>query len=143
MVVIVVMGVVAADAFSTGGTWFAGAAATYRGLLVVQYWRARRIPVAKALATFWLRSWAVSTALWLTAVFIDGEARYALCAAALLVELATPFFGARHTRARRRVGLLRARRVARGALPWTTGTSPQPPSGPFLHRHGGPFLLRH
>ena len=35
------------------------------------------------------------------------------------------------------------RRVARGALPLTTGTSPQPPSGPFLHRHGGPFLLRH
>ena len=42
-----------------------------------------------------------------------------------------------------RVRLLRARRVARGALPWTTGTSPQPPSGPFLHRRGGPFLLRH
>ena len=33
--------------------------------------------------------------------------------------------------------------AARRALPWTTGTSPQPPSGPFLHRHGGPFLLRH
>ena len=46
-------------------------------------------------------------------------------------------------RARRRVSLLRARRVARGALPWTTGTSPQPPSGPFLHRRSGPFLLRH
>ena len=39
-----------------------------------------------------------------------------------------------------RVSLLRARRVARGALPWTTGTSPQPPSGPFLHRRGGPFF---
>ncbi len=33
--------------------------------------------------------------------------------------------------------------AARGeALPWTTGTSPQPPGGPFLRRHGGPFLLR-
>ena len=35
------------------------------------------------------------------------------------------------SRARRRVSLLRARRVARGALPWTTGTSSQPPVAPF------------
>ena len=41
-----------------------------------------------------------------------------------------------------RVSLLRARRVARGILPWSTGTSPQPPSGLFLLRQGGPFLLR-
>ena len=44
-------------------------------------------------------------------------------------------------RAPPRVSLLRARRIARGALPWTTGTSLPQPSGPY--RHGGPFLLRH
>jgi low temperature requirement protein LtrA len=99
MVIIVVMGVVAADAFDETGAWFAGAAAAYRGLLAVENWRARQIPVAKALATFWMRSWLISAALWLAAVFVEDEARYALCALALLVEMAVPFFGTRHTRA--------------------------------------------
>ena len=31
---------------------------------------------------------------------------------------------------------------AHRSLPWTTGTSSQPPSGPFLRRRGGPFLRR-
>ena len=43
--------------------------------------------MAKALATFWMRSWLISAALWLPAVFVDGEVRYALCALALLVEI--------------------------------------------------------
>ncbi len=43
-------------------------------------------------------------------------------------------------RGRRRVSLLRARRVARGALPWTSGTSSSPSqTGTLLRRHMAGF----
>ena len=42
----------------------------------------------------------------------------------------------------RRVSLLRARRVARGALPWTAGTSSQPPVAPLYTAAVCPSLLR-
>jgi len=78
----------------------AGFAAAYSGLrvmLVLQYWRARRVPHASEFVHATATGLLTAAGLWLASSLVPPPLRYVLWAAALAVDLSTPLLTARHT----------------------------------------------
>ncbi len=75
---------------------FGAAYAVMRGVLVVQYLRARRIPSTRALTTWYAAGFGVAAALWLVAALVPAPWRFGLWAAALTIDFATPWAAGHH-----------------------------------------------
>lgn len=85
----------ALDSRSSAG--FAAAYAVVRLVLVGQYWRARRIPGARALTTRYLSGHGVAAVTWLTSAVTPVPARFVLWGLALLIDLGTPWIAVGHS----------------------------------------------
>ena len=85
----------ALDSRSSAG--FAAAYAAVRFILVAQYFRARRVPGARALATHYCVGHGVAAILWLASALVDAPLRYWIWAVACVVDLGTPWTAVRHT----------------------------------------------
>jgi low temperature requirement protein LtrA len=71
--------------------WLVLAYVAARLPLLAMYWRARRsIPTARPVADHFLRFFGVSAGLWLVSIAVPTPARFAVWAAALVVEFAAP-----------------------------------------------------
>jgi low temperature requirement protein LtrA len=91
-----VMIVVLASALTTGEanstTAFAVAYAASRGLLLVMYWRAfRHVEETRPLVRGYLIGFGAAALIWTASALVPDNARYALWALALVVDLATPW----------------------------------------------------
>lgn len=76
---------------------FGAAYAVMRIVLVAQYIRARRLDGARSLATIYATGFGFAAMLWVAAAFFDTPARFYVWTAALLIDLATPWFAVEHT----------------------------------------------
>jgi len=76
---------------------FAAAYAVLRAVLVVQYLRARRLLETRRLTTLYAAGFGVSAFLWAVAAIFPTPVRFWLWAAALLIDLGTPWLTVRHT----------------------------------------------
>jgi low temperature requirement protein LtrA len=85
----------ALDSRSSAG--FAAAYAALRAVLVFQYYRARHLKPARALTTRYLAGHGAAAAVWLLSAFIPAPARYWIWAAALVLDLGTPWGAVRHS----------------------------------------------
>ncbi len=73
-------------------TAFAYAYATSRLLLLVMYWRAyRHVPETKALVKGYLTGFGLAAAVWTLSAVVPEQARFAVWAIALSIDLATPW----------------------------------------------------
>ena len=84
----------ALDSRSSAG--FAAAYAAMRLVLVAQYWRARQIDCARALATRYLAGHGVAAVFWLLSAFVPAPPRFVVWAVALALDLGTPWLAVRH-----------------------------------------------
>ena len=75
---------------------FGAAYAVMRGVLVVQYVRARHIASARRLATYFASGFGIAATLWLAAALVPMPYRFALWGLALLIDFATPWLAAKH-----------------------------------------------
>jgi low temperature requirement protein LtrA len=85
----------ALDSRSSAG--FAAAYAAVRLVLVAQYYRARRVPHARALATRYFAGHGLAALLWMASALVPAPARFALWTLAFAIDLGTPWFAMRHT----------------------------------------------
>ena len=76
---------------------FAAAYAVLRAVLVVQYLRARRLTETRRLTTLYAVGFGVAAFLWGVAAIIPAPVRFWLWAAALLIDLGTPWLAVQHT----------------------------------------------
>jgi low temperature requirement protein LtrA len=76
---------------------FAAAYAIVRLVLVVQYVRARSVHQARALATRYLVGHGIAATLWLASAFTMAPARFAIWAAAMAIDLGTPWLALSHS----------------------------------------------
>jgi low temperature requirement protein LtrA len=97
MFIVAVMAANAGEALdSRSSAGFAAAYAVLRLVLVFQYFRARVISRARALASAHLTGHGAAAALWLTSAFLPAPERYWIWAAAFAVDLGTPWAAVRH-----------------------------------------------
>ncbi len=75
---------------------FGAAYAVMRGVLVVQYLRARRIASTRELTTNHARGFALAAGLWLVAALVPVPWRFGLWAIALAVDFLTPWMAGHH-----------------------------------------------
>lgn len=88
--VVIIAAALSGDTTSTAA--FAVGYALARILLVAMYWRAyRHVPDTRALVRGYLVGFGAAALLWTAAIFVPDGARYALWAAALCIDLATPW----------------------------------------------------
>jgi low temperature requirement protein LtrA len=95
---VVVIGYGAGDAFGARGAAFALGVAALKGLLMWAYlreWSAR--PAARGLIRVYGSIYAVQALAWAASAALDGEARWALWGAALLLDMVSPALVAPHT----------------------------------------------
>jgi low temperature requirement protein LtrA len=85
----------ALDSRSSAG--FAAAYAGVRFILVAQYFRARRVPDARSLATRYLVGHGGAALLWLTSAFVPAPERFWLWGVAFALDLGTPWLALRHS----------------------------------------------
>jgi low temperature requirement protein LtrA len=76
---------------------FGAAYAVLRTVLVVQYLRARRVKETRRLTTLYAVGFGLAAFLWGVAAVIPAPMRFWLWAAALLIDLGTPWLAVRHT----------------------------------------------
>ena len=76
---------------------FAAAYAVLRAVLVVQYLRARRLRETRRLTTLYAVGFGVAALLWAVAAIFAAPTRFWLWAAALVIDLGTPWLAVRHT----------------------------------------------
>jgi low temperature requirement protein LtrA len=76
---------------------FAAAYASMRFVLVLQYWRARRLHEARALATRYLVGHGMAAVIWLASAFFDAPIRFILWTTAMAMDLGTPWLAVRHS----------------------------------------------
>jgi low temperature requirement protein LtrA len=76
---------------------FAAAYAVLRGVLVVQYLRARRLTETRRLTTLYAGGFGAAAFLWGIAAIFPAPVRFWLWAAALLIDLGTPWLAVQHT----------------------------------------------
>lgn len=82
---------------SRSSAGFMAAYAVLRLVLVAQYFRARHLPDARALTTRYIVGHGSAALIWLGSAFIPAPARYALWAAAFVIDLGTPWLALPHT----------------------------------------------
>jgi low temperature requirement protein LtrA len=84
-----------------GSAGFAAAYVGARGILVLLYLGARfSVPEARGVTNLYIAGFTLGTGLWAVSILVPPPARYALWAAGLAVDFATPWIG-------RRLGVLR------------------------------------
>jgi low temperature requirement protein LtrA len=76
---------------------FAAAYAVLRAVLVVQYLRACRLKETRRLTTLYAVGFGVAACLWGVAAIIPAPMRFWLWAAALLIDIGTPWLAVQHT----------------------------------------------
>jgi len=76
---------------------FGAAYAVLRTVLVVQYLRARRVKETRRLTTLYAVGFGLAAFLWGVAAVIPAPMRFWFWAAALLIDLGTPWLAVRHT----------------------------------------------
>ena len=88
------------DAFTPAGDMpFVVTYVAVRAVLIGLYFRAAYyIPIARALSTEFIVGLSLSVLIFLLSLFVPAQVRYYMWAAAVLIELATPFFVPRLTR---------------------------------------------
>jgi low temperature requirement protein LtrA len=97
MFLAIVMAINATGALeSRDSAGFAAAYSVMRFVLVAQYWRARRVARARALATRLAGGCALAAALWLASAFSAAPLRFVLWGLALAVDYTTPLFTTSH-----------------------------------------------
>lgn len=73
--------------------WFAIGYTIARLALLVMYWRARRhVAKTRKLVNGYLIGFGLGAALWAISIFVPESARFSLWSAALVIDLATPWF---------------------------------------------------
>jgi low temperature requirement protein LtrA len=87
----------AGAAFGERALVFALGMAALKALLMLDYLRERSHPAARGLAGVYATVYGVQTLLWLASAALAGETQWALWAAVLLLDIATPTLVARHT----------------------------------------------
>jgi low temperature requirement protein LtrA len=98
MFAVAVMAANAKDALdSTESAGFAAAYAAVRLVLVAQYFRARQVPEARALATRYLAGHGIAAVLWLTSALVPTPERFWIWGAAFALDLGTPWLAVPHT----------------------------------------------
>jgi len=85
----------ALDSRSSAG--FMAAYAGVRVVLLVQYFRARRVPEAKALTRTYLLGHGVAAGVWLLSAVLPVPARYAAWIVAFAMDLGTPWIAVPHS----------------------------------------------
>jgi len=85
----------ALDTRSSAG--FAAAYASVRFLLVMQYFRARRVPDARPLAMRYLGGHGIAAMLWLASALVPAPARFWIWALAFAIDLGTPWIAVPHS----------------------------------------------
>src|SRR5262249_27498093 len=85
----------ALDSRSSAG--FAAAYAVLRFVLVFQYYRARQVTGARALATWYLAGHGAAAALWMLSALVPAPLRYGLWGAAFALDLGTPWIAVRQS----------------------------------------------
>jgi low temperature requirement protein LtrA len=96
---VVLIGYGAGDAFGARGGAFAAGMASFKVLLALAYLRERRRLNARGLVRAYVLLYALQAALWAASLPAAGSLRLAMWVAALLIDVVTPFFVARHTHA--------------------------------------------
>jgi low temperature requirement protein LtrA len=96
---VVLIGYAAGDAFGARGGAFAAGMTSFKVLLALAYLRERRRPYARGLVRVYVSLYALQAALWAASLPAAGSLRLAMWVAAFLIDVATPFFVARHTHA--------------------------------------------
>jgi low temperature requirement protein LtrA len=96
---VVLIGYGAGDAFGARGGAFAAGTASFKVLLALAYLRERRRPYARGLVRVYISLYALQAALWAASLPAAGPLRLGTWVAALLIDVATPFFVARYTHA--------------------------------------------
>jgi low temperature requirement protein LtrA len=98
MFVVAVMAANASDALdSRSSAGFAAAYAVLRFMLVFQYYRARRVSEARALATAYLVGHGIAAGLWLASALAPAPERYWIWALAFAIDLGTPWAAVHHS----------------------------------------------
>jgi low temperature requirement protein LtrA len=82
---------------SRSSAGFMAAYAVLRLVLVAQYFRARQVPRARPLTTRYIVGHGGAAMLWLASAFVPPPLRFALWAAAFIVDLGTPWLALPHT----------------------------------------------
>ena len=85
----------ALDSRSSAG--FAAAYAAVRFILVAQYFRARRVPDARPLATRYLVGHGSAALLWLASAFVPAPERFWIWGIAFAIDLGTPWLAVPHS----------------------------------------------
>jgi low temperature requirement protein LtrA len=94
---VVLIGYGAGDAFGERGGAFAVGVASFKVLLAMAYLRERHRPYARGLVRGYVSLYALQSALWAASLPAAWSLRVGMWVAALLIDVATPFFVARHT----------------------------------------------
>jgi low temperature requirement protein LtrA len=98
MFLVAVMAANAADALdSRSSAGFAAAYAVMRIVLVLQYFRARHVPDAGALARWYAGGHGVAAALWLASALMPPPARFWAWVVAFTIDLGTPWLATQHS----------------------------------------------
>lgn len=98
MFAVAVMAANAKDALdSTESAGFAAAYAAVRLVLVAQYFRARQVPDARALATRYLAGHGIAALLWLASALVPAPGRFWIWGLAFALDLGTPWLAVPHT----------------------------------------------
>ncbi len=97
MFAVTVMAANAGDALdSVSAAGFVAAYAVVRLVLVAQYARARQVRRARAIATHYAAGHGAAAVLWLLSAVVPVPARFLIWAAALAIDLGTPWLGVHH-----------------------------------------------
>jgi low temperature requirement protein LtrA len=97
MFLVAVMAINATSALdSRDSAGFAAAYAVMRLVLVVQFFRARRLPRARALASRYAVTCGTAACLWLASAVVPVPVRFWLWTLALLIDMGTPLLASAH-----------------------------------------------
>jgi low temperature requirement protein LtrA len=95
---VIIMAANAGDALdSRSSAGFAAAYAVQRFVLVFQYYRARHLPEARGLTTWYLAGHGCAAALWLISALVPAPERYWIWGVAFVLDLGTPWLAVDHS----------------------------------------------
>ncbi len=83
---------------SADSAGFGAAYAVMRGVLVFQYVRARRVASTRQMTTWFAGGFGIAAMLWLVAALLPVPYRFGSWACALLIDFATPWVAALHSK---------------------------------------------
>lgn len=97
MLSVAAMALCLGGAFSSAGDIpFIVSYALVRGVLIALYIRAAYyVPLARSYCLHFIKYFGIAIGLWLASIFLPSPARYIVCGAAVLLELATPLLNSR------------------------------------------------